>query len=177
MDWKKLFGFVSFVATVVIIIAALKLINWLPMAIEKGTMRQYHSIEEVMSKLRIRTIYVPSYFPQYFEWPPSMILAQNKPFTAIITEFRRAGKNNVALIISQSDASVSFVPDKKIKIQNVRERIDFNIKGRNAILKVGTCKDDEPCSQIEWIEGKYRVMVIAKTTPPELVRISKSMIH
>lgn len=177
MNLKKIFGFVSFIVMVVIVIAALKLINWLPMAIEKEIMRQYHSIEEVRAKLGIRDIYIPAYFPQHFEWPPSMILAQKKPFTAVITEFRGAGKEDVSLIISQSDALASFVPDKNIKIQNISERISFDIKGRKALLKVGTCKGDEPCSQIEWIEEKYRITVTARTTPPELVRIAESMIR
>ena len=177
MNLRKIFGFVSFIIMAVIVIAALKLINWLPMAIEKETMRQYQSIEEVRAKLKIRDIYIPSYFPQHFEWPPSMILAQKKPFTAVITEFRHTGKDEVALVISQSDASASFVPDKKIKIQNISESVSFDIKGRKALLKVGICKDDEPCSQIEWIEDKYRITVTARTTPPELVRISESMIH
>jgi len=177
MDLRKLFGFVSFVIVVVIVIAALKLINWLPLAIEKETMRQYRSIEEVGAKLGIRYIYIPSYFPHHFEWPPSMVLAQKKPFTAVITEFRGAGKDDISLIISQVDALASFVPDKNLKIQNISEWVSFDIKGRKALLKVGTCKGNEPCSQIEWIEEKYRITVTARTTPPELVRIAKSMIH
>jgi hypothetical protein len=68
-----------------------KIANYLPMALQKDTMRKYKSIKEVKSKLNIRDVYIPSYFPQIL-WPPSTILAQDKPFVAIILEVNRTEK-------------------------------------------------------------------------------------
>jgi hypothetical protein len=39
------------------------------------------------------------------------------------------------------------------------------------------CKDEEPCSRIAWDDGRYRITVTAKTSPPELLKIAESMIR
>jgi len=172
---KKFVSFFYFVITVVILIVTLKIANYLPMALQKDTMRQYKSIEEVKSKLNINDVYVPSYFPQGLMWPPSTILAQEKPFVAIILEFSHAEKGDVALIISQS-TSAAFAPDEKIKILRINEKADYPFKGRNITLEAGVCKGEEPCSRIVWDEGKYRVNITARSTSPALMQIAESMI-
>lgn len=174
---KKFFSFFYFIVTIAILIAALKIINWLPMTFQEETMRRYSSIEEVRSKLNIRDIFVPSYFPQNLTWPPSEILAQTKPFIAIVMEFRDVEKGDTALIITQASSDKDFVPDKKIRILQVKERVAYSLKGRDAKLEVGVCKDDLPCSQISWKEGRYRINTKMKSTPHELIKIVDSMIH
>ncbi len=174
---RKFFSFFYFAITVVILIAVLKILNWLPMAIQKDAIRRYSSVEEVRLRLNIKNIYVPSYFPQNFTWPPSEILAQNKPFTAVVMEFKHRERGDIALIISQVAAGANFVPDKKIKILQVKEKVTYPLKGRNAVLEVGLCKNDEPCSRISWDEGKYRVTVVMKSPPFDLIKVADSMLR
>ena len=99
---KKFRSLCYLLMTVVILVLCLKFLNYLPMAVQTDTIRRYQSIEEVRSKLNIRDIYIPSYFPQGLVWPPSEILAQEKPFAAVIMEFNSAEKEDIVLIISQS---------------------------------------------------------------------------
>jgi hypothetical protein len=172
---KKILNLFYFALTVVILIAVLKIANYFPMAIQKDTMRRYRSIEEVKSNLNIREILIPSYFPQNFVWPPSEIFAQKKPFTAVVMEFKHAQNRDVALIISQAD-STSFEPDKKIRIIQVKEKVSYPLKDRNIVLEAGMCKNEEPCSRIAWDEGRHRITVTAKASPPELLKIAESMI-
>jgi hypothetical protein len=173
---KKFLSFVYFLITVSILIVALKIINWLPLTFQKETMQRYSSLEEVRARLNIKEIFIPSYFPQSLTWPPSEILAQGKPFTAIIMEFRNVQSGDITLTVSQAD-SQDFIPDKKIKILQIRERVSYSLKGRDAIIEAGVCKDDAPCSQISWNEGRYRVNVVMRSTPHDLIRIADSMIH
>lgn len=173
---KKFLSFFYFALTVVILIAALKIAGYIPTALQKDTMRRYHSIEDVKSNLNIREILVPYYFPQRFVWPPSEIFAQNKPFTAVVMEFRHARSGDIALIISQAD-SKNFKADEKIKMLQIKEKISYPLKGRTVVLEAGMCKNEEPCSRIAWDEGKYRIIVTAKTNPPELLKIAESMIR
>ena len=102
---KKIARFLSFALMIGLLIVALKVVNWLPLAMQQETVRRYDSIEEVRAALNMKDIYVPSYFPQQIIWPPSAILAQSKPFSAIVMEFTRADKRNIALVISQSEGS------------------------------------------------------------------------
>ena len=100
---KKIPAFFSFALMIGLLVAALKVVNWLPLAMQKETIRQYASVEEVRAALGMKEIYVPSYFPQQITWPPATILAQGRPFSAIVMEFTRADKRNIALVISQSE--------------------------------------------------------------------------
>ncbi len=173
---KKLTGFLTFALMIVLLIAALKVMNWLPLAMQKETIRQYASVEEVRAALGMKEIYVPSYFPQQIIWPPATILAQGRPFSAIVMEFTRADKRNIALVISQSEGGALNV-ENPIKITNVTEKARYAIKGRDAALTVGTCGNDEPCSGITWNEGKYTMTVLMKSAPFELTKIAESMIR
>jgi hypothetical protein len=173
---KKILGFLYFMITVAILIAALKIINWVPMAIQTDTIRRYNTIEEVKAKLKIKKIYVPSYFPQNLIWPPSEILAQTRPFTAIVMEFRHAKNGDIALIISQA-ASADFTPYRKINMQQIKESVSYHLKGRDALLEVGICKNDEPCSQISWNEDSYRIIIMMKSGPIDLLMLAESMVH
>lgn len=173
---KNLRKFFVFVMTIALLISVLKVINWLPAAVEEGLIRKYDSIEDVRSKLKMREIFIPSYFPQSFSWPPSAILAQTKPFQAIIMEFKHIELGDTAIIISQA-ASQDFIADNKIRMDQVREKVPYQLKGRKASLIVGTCKNDEQCSQISWDEGKYKMSIIMKSTPFDLIKIAESMVR
>lgn len=173
---KKFTNFLYFILTVAALIVFLKVINWLPMALQKETLRRYSSIDEVRSKLNISDIFVPSYFPQYLSWPPSEILAQTKPFTAVVLEFKNTVKGDTALVITQA-SSDAFSAERKIRILQIKERVRYDLKGRNAILEAGVCSNDEPCSQISWNEGEYRIHVIMRSTPYDLIRIVDTMIR
>lgn len=173
---KRVFGFLYFAVTIAILIGVLKVTNWLPTVLQEGIIRKYSSIDEVKSRLRLKDIYIPSYFPQRFKWPPSRILAQSKPFTAVAMEFRNMETGETALIISQA-AVRDFAPDNKIVISQIKERVNYSLNGRSSLLEVGACKDDVPCSRISWEEGGNWIRVEMKSTPFELIRIAESMIH
>jgi hypothetical protein len=173
---KTWLNVLSFAVMIVLLITVLKVMNWVPMAVQKGLMKRYSSVEEVKTKLNIRDLHVPSYFPQKVAWPPSEILAQSRPFLAVVMEFHRAGKGDTVLVIVQSQ-SRDFSPGKKIKIIRTREKVRYPLKGREAVLEVGTCKNEEPCSTISWDEGKYRIQVTMKSPPFELIKIAESMIN
>ena len=173
---KNLRNFLIFVLTIALLVVVLKVINWVPTAVEEGLMRKYNSIEDVRSKLKIRDILVPSYFPQSFSWPPSVILAQTKPFHAIVMEFKHIESGDTAIITSQT-ASQDFIMDNKIRITQVREKLPYSLKDRKAVLVVGTCIKDEKCAQISWDEGKYKMNIIMKSTPFDLIKIAESMVR
>ncbi len=174
---KRMIGYMSFGLTVLLLIGALKLLNWVPSAVQDGFVRQYKSIDEASSKLDIKEIYIPSYFPQSFRWPPTLIWAQTRPYTAIVMEFRDVDKGDVGLTISQVDAGARFMQDDKVGISRVTEKVNYPLKGRKAFLEVGVGKNDEPRSRISWIEGKYRITVAMKSRPFDLLKIAESMLR
>jgi len=173
---KAVIRFLSFTFMIGLLILALKVMNWIPLAMQREAVKRYNSIEEVRSALNRKDIYVPSYFPQQISWPPSAILAQSKPYFAMVMEFTRADKRNTALVISQSEGKALNV-ENPIEISTVTERVHYTIKGRDAVLTVGACGKEEPCSGIAWIEGRYTMTVLMKSTPFELTKIVESMLR
>ncbi|HAM52238.1 MAG TPA: hypothetical protein DCP92_16670 [Nitrospiraceae bacterium] len=173
---EKIFGGFSFAILIAGVIIALKIMNWLPTAFQEGVMKRYDSIEQVRAALNIKEIYIPTYFPQSLTWPPSLILAQSKPFEAVIIGFNSVGKDDITLIISQSAAS-GFSPDEKIKLVHIKDLIKYSLKGRDALIEVGTDKNGALCSRIAWIEGNFRIRVTLKSTPFDLIKIAESMVH
>ena len=67
--------------------------------------------------------------------------------------------------------------DKKIEIQRIEEQVPYSLKGRKAELTVGQCRNGEPCSGISWDEGEYRIDVLMKSGPFDLIGIADSMIY
>ena len=173
---KKVLSVFYFAVTIAILIAVLTVTNWLPTMLQEGMMKKYRSIEEVKSKLKVRDIYVPSYFPQSVKWPPSRILAQSRPHFALLMEFSLGETSDVSLVISQV-AGNGPIPEEKLSLVQVKEKANYSLKGRTALLEVGACKNDLPCSRISWNEGEYRLTLVMKAPPFDLIKIADSMIH
>ncbi len=173
---KPLIRLLAFSGTVVLLVLVLKGLNRLPLVVQDDFMRRYPDLDEVRGTLAIPAILVPSFFPQNLSWPPSTILAQGKPYPAVIMEFEKAGGKETVLLISQS-SSAEFFPDEKIRIVDVKERVAYPLKGRNAVLTVGLCRNAEPCCGISWKEKDFHVHVLSRSTPFELIRIAESMLR
>ncbi len=173
---ENILRLLAFLAGVGILVVALRFFNWLPMMVQSDSMRGYQDLEEVRGALQIQNILVPSYFPQHLNWPPSRILAQKKPFPAVVMEFEKMTGKDIMLLISQS-TSGDFLPTEKIRFLQVQENVAYSLKGREALLRVGVCQRNEPCSGISWKEGGYTIHVLAVSTPFELIKIAESMLR
>jgi hypothetical protein len=173
---KTQLAFLSFAAAVLMLVGALKLLNWIPTVAQKEILHSYKDIEEAKAELSLRDVLIPSYFPEKLRWPPSAILAQGKPFPAVIMEFFEAGNRETALVITQT-ASDAFPAHGKIRFEKVAERVNYSLRGRDAALEVGTCDDGDPCSSISWNERGNHVRVTARSSPIELIRVAESMLR
>lgn len=172
----KLVSFILFAIAVGALILGLRVMSFVPAAVQGGVLQQYRSIDEVREKLKIRDVYVPSYYPQCFLWPPSLVAAQTKPFTAIMIGFTRRDGDDSCLVITQTQLP-HMLKDEKTAMERVKEKVRYSLKGRDALLEVGACKDDVPCSRITWNEKEYRITVLMKSTPIDLVKIAESMMY
>lgn len=176
---RKAFGSLAFAAGLTILVIALKALNWLPLIAQNDLMRRYGDFEEMRTSLGIREVFIPSYFPEEFRWPPAEILAQGKPYPAVIMEFDRSeeGKaREVGMMIYQA-AEDGFSPGGPLALSRVRERATYSLKGRSAILEVGSGVNGEPCSRISWREKDVRITVLARLTPFELMKVAESMLR
>ncbi len=174
--FRPVFRYFMFAVSIAVVLAALTAVNWMPGVIEEGLIKPYAGVDEVKKTLHLREIYVPSYFPERLGWPPARILAQSKPHVAVVMEFADREKADIALMISQS-AAADLVPDKKLALRELRQTLSYRLRGREALLQVGTCSDGETCSRISWAEGPYRMLVAMRSVPSDLLLIVNSMIE
>jgi hypothetical protein len=165
--------FVYFALVVAAIIVVLQVLNRLPL-LQQGTLRTYPSVEAMRSKLNLRDLRVPAYFPQDVAWPPAEIWAQTRPYAASLMVFRRRDGGGTALVVSQAAAGRAPL-DERIKILRVREAVPYDLKGKKALLTVGVCGQDAVCSRISWNEGAYEMTVAMSSPPFELIKIAESM--
>ena len=176
---NKAFGALAFAAGLAILVIALKALNWVPLIAQKELMRRYGDFEEMQTELGIRQVFVPSYFPEDFRWPPTGILAQRKPYPAVIMEFARSGEGKnreVGMMIYQA-ARDDFSPGGPLVLSRIREQATYPLRGRSAVLEVGVDVKGEPCSRISWREKDVRITVLALLTPFELMKVADSMLR
>jgi hypothetical protein len=176
---NKAQGFLAFAVGLAVLVIALKALNWLPLVAQKDLLRRYGDFEEMRSELGIRQVLVPSYFPEDFRWPPTGIIAQGKPYPAVILEFGSSGERKnreIGLVIYQATAD-DFSPGGTLEISRTLEKMAYPLKGRNAVLEVGTGVRGESCARISWREKEFRVTVLARSTPFEVIKVAESMLR
>jgi hypothetical protein len=165
----------SFFATVLVILLLLKLLNWLPSALQDEGVKKYRSVEDAKAALKIPRIYMPAYFPEYIAWPPAEIFAQRRPYPMVMIHFSRRDSMGYALSFFQVDSNASYEPEYKSDILYVRKKSPVNIKGRTGSLEIAVCSNRERCNRISWVEKGYRITLIADDTPEQLIRMAESM--
>lgn len=161
-----------------VVVALLTLLNWIPSFINEDSVRRYDSVEEAARSLGFDSkALVPKFFPEGISWPPSMILAQKKPYKAIVIEFREAKTVKTALIVILSSLKDSNVRLQRITMTELKEKTEYMLKGKVALLEVGTCGKGETCSRMTWQENGLNFTVLFMSSPFKLIKVAESMIH
>jgi hypothetical protein len=166
-----------FVAAALVLLALLVIAKRVPTLKQQNFIRQYASVEEVKRVLELDRVLVPTYFPEGVAWPPTVILAQKKPYEAVIMEFRKAEKAETTLVIIQSSLQGRYSQLERIPMVEVKEETTYPLKGRRAELQVGTCPGGTACSRISWDDSGLHCTVLFMAPPFELIKIAESMIH
>lgn len=176
MGPRSAISMLAFTVIVMIIVILIALVNWLPSMFREHTLRRYDTIEAMKSDLRIKRLFIPSYFPQSIAWPPSDIAGQSRPFVGTIMLFRSgAGKQRILAITQATEDR--FPPEELIPLTRITERAEHALPGRTALLEVGVCGNDTICSRLSWKDGEYSVTLTMHAPPFELLKIASSMTH
>jgi hypothetical protein len=165
----------SFTVTILIVLLVLKLLNWLPSALQDEGIKKYSSVDDVRTALKIPKVYIPAYFPEYITWPPAEIFAQRRPFPLVMMHFTHRDSKSFALSLFQVDSRAAFEPKYKSDVLYVRKESPITIKGRAGTLVLAVCSGRERCNRVSWEEGIFRITLIADDTPEQIVRMAESM--
>jgi hypothetical protein len=174
---KTLKGLLWMLLSAALLVLLLATINRLPTLTHTGFARQYRDIEVAKRSLGHAPVLVPLYFPEGIAWPPSFILAQTRPYAALVMEFKKKDSDGTVLIVVQSSAPHGDAQLRRIALTEVRERTPIRLKGRPAILQVGACGNEAPCSGLAWQDNGFYYSVLLLSSPFELIKIGESMVH
>jgi hypothetical protein len=174
---KILKGLFWMLLSAALLVMALATFNRLPTLTHADFARQYTDIEEAKRSLGRAPVLVPTYFPEGIAWPPSFILAQTRPYAALVMEFKKKDSDETALIVVQSSAPGGDAQLRRITLTEVREKTPIRLKGRPAILQVGACGKEAPCSRLAWQDDGFYYSALLMSTPFELIKIAASMVH
>ncbi|MFO0752126.1 MAG: hypothetical protein U0411_02210 [Thermodesulfovibrionales bacterium] len=176
MQGEKALRFFCFFILLAVLVGALKLINWLPLAIEKGTLRKYAGIEELRAHFPHEKIYLPSYFPRNLAWPPAKIVAQRKPSTAITMYFSEQDTGKVGMTIQQLGTGAGRPPSSALRVVKPLRESQVLIRDRAGTLVAALCEEEAPCHQLSWREGNFTLILTATVPQRELIRMAASML-
>jgi len=174
---KTLHGLLWMFLMAGLVVMVLAVMNRLPDRIQKGFVRQYDGIEEAKRSLGLDKVLAPAYFPEGITWPPSLVLAQKKPYKAIVMEFKKAESMETALIVIQSSLQAGDAQFQRIALSELKEETQYRMKGKIVLLQVGTCDNGTPCSRMKWQDNGLYCTVLLMSSPFELIRIVESMIQ
>ena len=159
------------------VVALLAILNWLPSLAQKDFARRYDSIDEAIRSAGMTAVLIPTYFPEGISWPPSLIVGQNKPYHALVMEFRETTSGRQSLIIIQSSSPDAGKQFQRTRISDIREETEYRLKGRPAILRIGSCDSGIACSDLAWQDGDIYHSVLFMSSPFELIKVTESMIR
>lgn len=167
---------ITFLATIAVAVLLLKLLNWIPGAVQKDDLRRYRTVDEARAALKIRKIYMPTYFPEHIQWPPVEIFAQRRPFTMVTTRFSHATNRDLALSIFQADAQAAFEPQPGSDLLYVRKETPVLVNGREGTLVLAVCQGNRQCNRLSWSVETFRLTIIADDSPEQIMKLAESML-
>ena len=174
-------GALTMFLMVMVIVLALVIANWIPGTFTSGLMSEFSDIKVAQNTLRLKYLYVPTYFPESVSWPPSKVFAQTRPYEAVVLEFKGSEAGEPLLLISQSatrhfNLSALSALSAKLQMGEVLERSTYEFKGRSGALSAGLCADGGRCSMLSWQEGDVHLDLLMSGGPFELISIAESMV-
>ena len=172
---RTLLGIPVFGVMVLVLLGALQFAGWLPSIIDSGSLRKYGSVEELRSRLQMRPLLVPVYYPRTVNWPPSLVAGQMRPYPASAMVFAGRQAAGTVMTVTQTDGGRPPLIDQ-MKFITTRETVSTEFKQRRATLEAGSCRESTLCSRVSWQEGPYHIVVTAALPPAELMSVAESMI-
>ena len=174
---KTLLGLMKFAMMAVLTVSVLALLDRFISSAGPGFARKFATVEDARRSIGASELLVPSYFPEGISWPPSLIVAQQRPFRAAVMEFANPESKQTMLVIEQSDFEATDNGLVRIALENIVERTTYSLKGTSAVLQVGSCGGHAPCSRIMWRQDGTNHTVLLLSSPFELIKIADSMVH
>jgi hypothetical protein len=159
------------------IMVSLHLLKNVPSYIQESEWNLYSTVEQAEYALRLK-ILLPSYFPEYFIWPPSEIKVVRSPSLTVSLVFLSRSHSSPSLVIHQI---ISNNKDKKHVALNLMEPKRLSqesqvlVGGAKGTLIVGVGEDGKRWTQLSWKAVDRKMVLIANCSVEDLLKIARSI--
>lgn len=160
----------------VVTVAGLSALNKAPMLATTATPTTYTSVDEVSRLLKTGKILLPTYFPEYLQWPASEIYARADPHFSMAMHFKRATRDKITLSLQQSDVDDPDPIPSRITPTRTEHRWEDRVQDVTIQFTQGYCTEGERCNQATWDDTRFRYTVVAKDDVRQLLKTVESML-
>ncbi len=167
-----------FIVIVLVLVAVLALLNWIPGILQKNRLQRFASVDAARKVLHMQKIYLPTFIPENLNlaWPPTEVYGQDTPFRACVMHFSFRDRKGIGLLIQQVDAQAPYRLEPLLRIREKKRVNEVHVKDRKAILAAALCDQDIPCNQLSWDEGGTVITLTGKMAARDIIRIAASML-
>lgn len=168
--WRTLAGLVVVLGVTALLLAGLDAVpSWL--AGEPRDVRRVSSVEEAERRLHVR-LFLPGYFPQTIEWPPSSVrVIAGRSGGAALAFDGRSGGHYMLLVQAARSAEV---PPRLLPPATVLDESPVWLQGERVTLRRIVGPDGTVWRELGW-RAKERGMVLrSRGSVEEMLRMARS---
>lgn len=155
----------------------LRLLKPVPSYIQPKAITQYESVEALESALRLR-VPMPSYFPEFLQWPAEEIQAQRYEGLILSFTFLLRKQSGVGLqmyqILSEGEEEQGVMPDFDEVFQPDAEKV-VSVGAAKGILRSGKGKNERYWRRLQWRLEDRTVVLLSSSSEKDLLRIARSI--
>jgi hypothetical protein len=139
---------------------------------EPRGVRRVASVEEAEKRLQVRTV-LPSYFPDTFVWPPSMVRITREDGGAVGMTFTdRSGVPT--LVFAQTVTSAGALPAGLVGRAAVIQQQSASLGEEGTLARV-VAEDGALWNQLEWTARDRRFLLRGRGSLEEMLRMARSV--
>jgi len=168
--WRTFAGLVVVVGMAALLLSALDAVpSWV--AGEPRDVRRVSSVEEAERRLRVR-LFLPGYFPQTIEWPPSTVrvVAGRSGGAALAFDGRSGGHY---MLLAQAARSPE-VPPRLLPPATVLDESPVWLQGQRVSLRRIVGPDGTVWRELAWQAGERGLVLRSRGSVDEMLKMARS---
>lgn len=139
---------------------------------EPRGVRRVVSVEEAERYLHAR-VFLPSFFPDTYRWPPSSVHVTRDDGGAVVLAFE-ARDGTPALLLAETVSGMAEVPARLLPESAVIQKQRAALSGDGTLSRI-VSEDGTLWNQLEWTLAGRRFLMQGKGSSEVLVRMARSI--
>lgn len=169
--------FITVILVVGMVTGTLLILNALPPLIHKDqAIQAFPTVEEAEYKLGVK-LHLPAYFPDYIAWPPAKTQVRQRPYRVVSMSFHAQRNQDLVMTIHQVFAEQTLSLSDLFLLNSIGQEIPIKLNTQAAHFTSFVKNDGQKWNCVWWKSSDRQVIITARFSETELLKIAKSMVH